>query len=65
MSLVLQTTNLFKRFDGVTALDDFSFSVESAEIIGLIGPNGAGKTTLLNIMSGFVAPDSGKVIFKD
>ena len=51
-----------KRFGGVLALDDVTFSVSSGEILGIIGSNGAGKTTLFDVCSGFVAPDSGRVL---
>ena len=55
---------LNKHFDGVTALKDFSCVVRPNEILGLIGPNGAGKTTLFNVITGFLAPDSGNVLYK-
>ena len=51
-----------KRFGGLKAVDAASFDVEAGELIGLIGPNGSGKTTLLNILSGHLAPDSGRVL---
>ncbi|MBS1879241.1 MAG: ABC transporter ATP-binding protein [Actinobacteria bacterium] len=50
-----------RAFDGVQALSDVSFELGRGEIVGLIGPNGAGKTTLVNIMSGFDAPDTGRI----
>jgi ABC-type branched-subunit amino acid transport system ATPase component len=60
MSL-LRTEGLAKHFGGVAAVDDLSFAVEEGEILGLIGPNGSGKTTALNLLSGFLAPERGRV----
>ena len=64
MSVILDVQRLEKNFDGVRALADFSCSVQDGEILGLIGPNGAGKTTFFNIVSGFLAPESGEITFK-
>jgi branched-chain amino acid transport system ATP-binding protein len=64
MSL-LRTEGLTKHFGGVAAVEDLSFSVEQGEILGLIGPNGSGKTTALNMLSGFLAPDAGRVWLGD
>lgn len=60
----LQVTGLSKNFDGVRALADFSCELRQGEILGLIGPNGAGKTTLFNVVTGFIAPETGKVLLK-
>lgn len=60
MSL-LRTEGLTKHFGGVAAVDGLSFGVEDGEIFGLIGPNGSGKTTALNMLSGFTAPDGGRM----
>jgi len=60
MSL-LRTEGLTKHFGGVAAVEDLSFAIEEGEILGLIGPNGSGKTTALNLLSGFLAPDRGRV----
>ena len=60
MSL-LRTEGLTKHFGGVAAVDGLSFEVAEGEIHGLIGPNGSGKTTALNLLSGFLAPERGRV----
>ncbi len=60
---VLEVQSLTRRFGGLTAVNELSFSVEPLEIRGLIGPNGAGKTTTFNVISGFYAPTSGRVIY--
>jgi ABC-type branched-subunit amino acid transport system ATPase component len=65
VTALLDMRNLNKHFDGVTALDDFSCTLGEGEILGIIGPNGAGKTTLFNVLTGFVAPDKGQVLFQD
>jgi branched-chain amino acid transport system ATP-binding protein len=62
MSL-LRAEGLAKHFGGVAAVEDFSLEIESGEIFGLIGPNGSGKTTALNMLSGFLAPDAGRMWF--
>lgn len=64
MTTLLHMRNLNKHFDGVTALDDFSCTLGEGDILGLIGPNGAGKTTLFNVLTGFIAADRGRVLWK-
>jgi len=59
---VLRVSNLTKKFEGVVAVNNVSFSVEEGEVLGIIGPNGSGKTTLLNLIMGLVEPDEGKII---
>ncbi|HWO41009.1 MAG TPA: ABC transporter ATP-binding protein [Candidatus Eisenbacteria bacterium] len=53
-----------KRFGGVSALDDVSFSVAEHQVLGIIGLNGSGKTTVVNAITGFIEPDSGEIWFK-
>lgn len=60
---LLEVRGISKSFGGLTVLKDVSFEVESGSITGLIGPNGAGKSTMFNIITGFVKPDSGKILF--
>ena len=59
---VLALDGISRSFGGVAAVSDVSLAVRPGEIVGLIGANGAGKTTLLDIVSGFVAPDSGQIL---
>ncbi len=61
---LLTVEGLTKQFGGLTAVDDVSFAVEPGELIGIIGPNGAGKTTLFHLLSGFLRPDRGEIVFK-
>ena len=60
MSL-LSLHDVTKRFGGLTANQDVSFTVDAGQIVGLIGPNGAGKTTAFNCVAGFYAPTSGRI----
>jgi len=57
----LELEAISKRYGGVAAIRDVSFSIGKGEILGLLGANGAGKTSLLDIASGFMAPDTGRV----
>ncbi|MDY7035687.1 MAG: ABC transporter ATP-binding protein [Thermodesulfobacteriota bacterium] len=61
---ILKATGMRKLFGGVVALQDVSFKLRQGEFLGLIGPNGSGKTTLINLITGFIKPDRGEVIYK-
>lgn len=60
MSL-LRVENVTKRFGGITANENISFTLEAGTIVGLIGPNGAGKTTMFNCIAGSASPTSGSI----
>jgi branched-chain amino acid transport system ATP-binding protein len=62
---LLDLNSVTRRFGGLVAVDNVTFSVESGEIFGLIGPNGAGKTTLLNCLAGALRPNGGTIRFDD
>ena len=61
MSALLEAQAVTRRFGGLTAVNEVSFSVEQGSAVGLIGANGAGKTTLFNCLTGFDKPTSGDV----
>jgi ABC-2 type transport system ATP-binding protein len=61
---LLRAVGLTKHYGEERVLDDVSFSVHSAEVLGLIGPNGAGKTTLLEVLAALVTVDSGAVLWR-
>jgi neutral amino acid transport system ATP-binding protein len=60
---LLRAENLCKSFGGIKAVNEASISVPMGSITGLIGPNGAGKTTFFNLLSNFITPDRGQVLF--
>ncbi len=64
MEPILRVVDLTKRFGGLRAVDRCSLTVRRGTITGLIGPNGAGKTTLFNLLTGFLRPDGGRVLFE-
>jgi len=64
MGDILVGKSIDKSFGGLRALNQVDVQVEEEKVTGLIGPNGAGKTTLFNVLSGFIKPDKGQVLFK-
>lgn len=61
MTTVLETRGVVKRFDGFTAVDDVSLSVQEGERRAIIGPNGAGKSTFFDLLSGHLTPTAGHI----
>ncbi|MBX6367567.1 MAG: ABC transporter ATP-binding protein [Rhodospirillales bacterium] len=62
MTALLAVEGISKRFRGLKAVDDVSFTVPKGGIVALIGPNGAGKTTTFNLIAGVYAPDTGRIV---
>lgn len=62
---ILKVEGLTRRFGGLVAVNDMSFTVHAGEIVGLLGPNGSGKTTAINLISGVLRPDAGRVVLGD
>ena len=62
--LVLETTNLSKEFKGFLAVSEVNIQVRKGHIHALIGPNGAGKTTVFNLLTKFITPTSGRILYK-
>jgi branched-chain amino acid transport system ATP-binding protein len=65
MKPLLEVRHATRRFAGLVALKDVSFTLAPGEILGLIGPNGAGKTTLINLISGTLKPSAGEIVFRN
>lgn len=65
MSTLLDVVSVSKAFGGVAAITDTTIAVKHGEIFGLIGPNGAGKTTLVNLITAYLRPDHGRIVFGD
>jgi branched-chain amino acid transport system ATP-binding protein len=61
---ILSVEKLTRRFGGLVAVNDVSFTVEQGEILSIIGPNGAGKSTLFKVIGSFLAPSAGQVVFE-
>ena len=63
MTNILEATNVTKRFGGLIAVNNLTFSIPKGGIVSIIGPNGAGKTTFFNCITGFYQIDEGDIIF--
>jgi branched-chain amino acid transport system ATP-binding protein len=61
--ILLETQSLGVRFGGLLALDNYNLALPEGGLYGLIGPNGAGKTTVFNLLSGFLSPTQGTMVF--
>lgn len=61
---MLQISRLGKSFGGLKAIDNLTISVTEGQFLGIIGANGAGKTTLLNLITGYLMPTSGSIVFE-
>ena len=61
--MILEVSRVTKSFGGLVAIHDLDLAINEGEVVGLIGPNGSGKTTSFNLISGFLKPDSGKIMF--
>jgi ABC-type branched-subunit amino acid transport system ATPase component len=64
MTALLQIEHLSKHFRGVVAIDDVSFGVQGGTVTSVIGPNGAGKSTLFNLITGYLEPNRGQVLYQ-
>lgn len=64
MSALLEVKNVTKKFGGLTANNNISFTVDKQEILSVIGPNGAGKSTLFKMIASFLRTSSGEVLLE-
>jgi len=62
---LLVCENVTKRFGGLVAVDDMSFTIDHGEMMAIVGPNGAGKTTMFNLINGVFPADEGTIKFED
>ncbi len=63
MTVLLEARGITRKFGAFTAVNNVSLAIEAGPLTAIIGPNGAGKTTLINVLTGYLMPTSGKVIF--
>ena len=64
MNNILEVVGLRKKFGELVAIDHLDMSVKEGEIMGLTGPNGSGKTTVFNLITGFLTPTEGKIMWQ-
>ena len=62
---ILRTRDISIHFGGIAALNEVDLTIEPGEIVGILGPNGAGKSTLFNVISGYLKPDHGRILFRE
>src|SRR6266496_1078509 len=60
---MLEVRNLTKRYNGIPAIENISFSIRRGQILGYLGPNGSGKSTTLKMVTGLIEPTAGQVLF--
>ena len=60
MSALIEVVSMSKQFGTIQAVNSVSFSVDRGEVLGFLGPNGAGKSTTMRVITGFLAPNSGR-----
>jgi branched-chain amino acid transport system ATP-binding protein len=65
MATILEAKGLSKSFGAVTAANDINVRIEQDSVVGLIGSNGAGKTTFINMVTGYLKPSSGKILYQE
>jgi branched-chain amino acid transport system ATP-binding protein len=64
MAIVLDARDLNKRFGAISAASNVSAAIEQDSVVGLIGSNGAGKTTFINMITGYIKPDAGSILYQ-
>ena len=64
MTVILETVDVTRHFGAVKAADHLSVQLEDGRVVGIVGPNGSGKTTFVNIVTGYIKPTQGRVLFK-
>ncbi len=64
MGVVLETVDIVRHFGAVKAADHLSVTLEEGKVVGIVGPNGSGKTTFVNIVTGYIKPTEGKILFQ-